>query len=134
MIEFYPEIRLVHIWAVTASGLLFAMRGAAVMLGAQWPRWDSVRALSYSIDTILLTAALMLMTIVQQYPFTDDWLTVKLTLLVVYIAFGTMALRRGAAPQRRLWYLGAAIATFAYIVGVALAHHPLGFFTDIFGA
>jgi uncharacterized membrane protein SirB2 len=134
MIEFYPEIRLVHIWAVTASGLLFATRGAALMLGAQWPRSMIVRSLSYTIDTTLLTAALMLMTIVQQYPITDDWLTVKLTLLVVYIALGVMALSRSTAPRRRLAYFGAALATYAYIIGVALAHNPLGFFTDIFGA
>lgn len=44
-----------------------------------WP----LRFLSYTIDTILLTAALMLMTIVAQYPFVDSWLTIKLNLVLL---------------------------------------------------
>src|SRR3546814_8288233 len=77
MIEFYPEVRLVHIWAVIASGTLFALRGLALNLGAAWPKAAPLRRLSYTIDTVLLIAALMLMTLVQQYPFVDAWLTVK---------------------------------------------------------
>src|SRR3546814_14263073 len=71
MIDFYPEIRLVHIWAVAASGSLFALRGLALNLGAAWPRAAPLRFLSYTIHTVLLTAALMLMTVVQQYPSVD---------------------------------------------------------------
>ena len=78
MEEFYPQIRAVHIWSVTASGLLFALRaGALNLLGAAWPRMLPVRLLSWTIDTTLLTAALILMTIVRQYPLVDSWLTVK---------------------------------------------------------
>ena len=133
MIEFYPEIKLVHIWAVIASGLLFSARGAGLLAGGQWPRSLVVRCLSYTIDTTLLTAALMLMTIVQQYPFVDGWLTVKLLLLIAYIAVGAVALGRHVSPGARRNYFGAALVIYAYIVGVALAHHPFGFLTDIFG-
>lgn len=42
-----------------------------------------MRILSWTIDTTLLSAALMLMTIVRQYPFVHGWLTVKVLLLVV---------------------------------------------------
>src|SRR3546814_17674509 len=77
MIEFYPEIRLVHIWAVAASGSLFALRGLALNLGAAWPRAAPLRFLSYTLDTVLLAAALMLLTVVPQYPFVAAWLTVK---------------------------------------------------------
>ena len=82
MEEFYLQIRTVHIWAVTASGLLFALRGGTFnLMGASWPKALPVRLLSWTIDTILLTAALMLMTVVRQYPFVDHWLTVKVVLL-----------------------------------------------------
>jgi uncharacterized membrane protein SirB2 len=128
----YPEIRLIHIWAVTASGLLFLIRGSALLLGVRWPRWTGLRFLSYTIDTTLLTAALMLTTIIQQYPFVDGWLTVKIALLIVYIALGIAALKRDQAPKTRLWCFVAALLVYAYIIGVALAHHPLGFFTDLF--
>src|SRR3546814_16476622 len=61
MIEFYPEVRLVHIWAVIASGTLFALRGLALNLGAAWPKAAPLRRLSYTIATVLLTAALILL-------------------------------------------------------------------------
>ena len=63
MIEFYPQIRSVHILAVCLSGGLFALRGLGVLAGMRWPQVAFVRYLSYSIDTVLLTAALMLVTI-----------------------------------------------------------------------
>jgi len=59
MPEFYPEIRWVHIAAVIASGSLFVLRGAGVLAGARWPMWAPLRHLSYTIDIILLIAALM---------------------------------------------------------------------------
>jgi hypothetical protein len=36
MIEFYPQIRLVHILAVSASGVLFLLRGLGLFIGPQW--------------------------------------------------------------------------------------------------
>ena len=83
MLEFYPQIKAVHIAAVMASGVLFLLRGAAVQLGATWAMAAPLRYLSYSIDTVLLTAALMLATILHQYPFVQGWLTAKVLLLVV---------------------------------------------------
>ena len=79
LMAFYPEIRWAHIAAVTASGSLFALRGLLVQ--ANRPRWAMaapVRYLSYSIDTVLLTAALMLVTILPGAMFANGWLTVKL--------------------------------------------------------
>ncbi len=91
MTELYPEVRLVHIVAVTASSCLFFVRGVAFIAGLRWAMARPIRRISYTIDTVLLTAALMLMTIVQQYPFVHAWLTVKVLLLIVYIALGFVA-------------------------------------------
>lgn len=56
MEEFYLQIRTVHIWAVTASGLLFALRGGAFnLLGASWPKALPVRLLSWTVDAVLLS-------------------------------------------------------------------------------
>ena len=132
MEEFYLQIRTVHIWAVTASGLLFALRGGTFnLMGASWPKALPVRLLSWTIDTILLTAALMLMTVVRQYPFVDHWLTVKVVLLVVYIGLGTLAF--GAARPRRagIGFWIAALVVFGFIVTVARAHDPLGLFAGM---
>lgn len=134
MEEFYPQIRTVHIWAVTASGLLFALRGGVFnLLGATWPKALPVRLLSWTIDTTLLTAALILMTIVQQYPFVDHWLTVKVLLLVVYIGLGTQAFAVARPRRVRVSFWIAALLVFGFIVTVARAHDPLGLFAGVGG-
>ena len=127
LIAFYPQIKWVHIAAVCASGSLFALRGALVQAGI--PRWAMtapVRYLSYTIDTILLTAALMLLTILPGAMFANGWLTAKLVLVVVYVGLGTFALKRGRTPRMRTTCFVAALLVFATIIGIALAHHPLG--------
>jgi uncharacterized membrane protein SirB2 len=128
MIEFYPEIRWVHVAAVLASGGLFALRGVAMLSGARWFMAAPLRYLSYTIDTVLLTAALMLATVLQQYPFVHAWLTVKVLLLLVYVVAGSYALKRGSTRAVRAWWLGAALLVYAFIVSVARAHDPRGAF------
>jgi uncharacterized membrane protein SirB2 len=128
LLEFYPDIRWVHICAVIASGSLFALRGAGVLAGARWPMWAPLRYLTYTVDTVLLTAALMLATILHQYPFVHAWLTVKVCLLVVYIVLGSLALKRARTRRARAIYYVAALGVFLFIVSVARAHHPLGIF------
>lgn len=132
MEEFYLQIRTVHIWAVTASGLLFALRGGAFNLrGASWPKALPVRLLSWTIDTTLLTAALMLMTVVRQYPFVDSWLTVKVVLLGVYIGLVTLAFAAARPRRTRIGFWIAALVVFGFIVTVARAHDPLGLFAGL---
>ena len=128
MIEFYPQIKLVHVAAVISSGLLFAMRGGAQIAGARWTLAAPLRWLSYFIDTVLLTAALMLVTVLQQYPFVRAWLTVKVLLLVLYVALGSLALKRGRSRGTRLACYLAALAVYLFIASVARAHDPRGIF------
>jgi uncharacterized membrane protein SirB2 len=126
MEEFYLEIRAIHIGAVTFSGLLMLLRGVAHnWLGANWVMAWPVKALSYTIDTVLLTAALMLTTIIRQYPFVDGWLTMKVLLLVIYIVLGYRALRGQRARARWASLIGAALV-YCFIISVARAHSPLG--------
>lgn len=133
METFYLEIRSVHITAVIASGLLFTARGALFnFVGAQWPMAAAVRYLSYTIDTVLLTAALMLMTIVRQYPLADAWLTMKVLLVLVYILLGWRALR-ASTRRGRIASLLAALVVYLFIITVARAHDPLGIFAGGIG-
>lgn len=128
MIEFYPQIKLVHVTAIICSGLLFALRGTAQLMGARWAMAAPLRFLSYFIDTTLLTAALMLVTLLHQYPFVHAWLTVKVLLLVVYVVLGSFALKRGQTRTVRLYCFLGALAVYLFIASVARAHHPLGVF------
>lgn len=126
MDAYYVELRILHIGAVIASGSLFALRASAVNLAdARWPMTRPVRILAYAVDTTLLAAAIMLTTIIQQYPLLHAWLTAKLVLLVLYILLGYAALR-GRTRAIRLICLAGALAAYGFIVTVARAHHPLG--------
>jgi uncharacterized membrane protein SirB2 len=128
MIEFYPQIKWVHVAAVICSGLLFALRGGARIAGARWTMAAPLRFLSYGVDTVLLTAALMLATVLRQYPFVHAWLTVKVLLLVAYIVLGSFALKRARSPAVRLYCYLAALAVYLFIASVARLHDPRGIF------
>jgi uncharacterized membrane protein SirB2 len=131
MIEFYPQIKFAHVLCVILSGSLFALRGMMMLAGSRLANHPATRYLSYAIDTTLLTAALMLITILHQYPFVQAWLTVKVLLLVLYIVLGVFALRRGRTRRIRAICYVAALVVFASIIGVALAHNPLGWLTMV---
>ena len=128
MAEYYLQIKWLHIAAVIVSGCVFVLRGIAVQAGARWAMSAPLRYLSYTVDTVLLVAAVMLVMIVHQYPFVNSWLTVKVCMLVVYVGLGTFALKRGRTQHVRLVCFVAALAVYAFIISVAIAHHPLGIF------
>ena len=129
MIEFYPQIKLVHVAAVLLSGGLFMLRGLAVLGGARWGMVAPVRFISYGIDVVLLSAALMLLAILPSAMFANGWLWVKLSLLIAYIALGSFALKRGRTPRTRLTCFVAALVIFIAMFTIARSHHPLGAIT-----
>lgn len=87
-----------------------------------------VKVAPHLIDTVLLVSALLLAMLIQQYPGVHDWLTVKVMALVVYILLGMVALRRGPTRSIRAGAFVLALATFGFIVSVAIYHHPAGLF------
>ena len=127
MIELYPEIRQIHIWAAIASGSLLLLRGLPLLAGRNWGGVAALRYLGYTIDGTLLTVALMLTTIIRQYPFVHGWLTVKALLVVVYIVLGVVAFLPRLSNRTRIASWLAALGVFACIYSVARSHHPLGF-------
>lgn len=126
MIEFYPQIKLVHVAAVLLSGGLFLLRGLAVQAGLRWSMAAPVRFLSYGIDIVLLSAALMLVAVLPSAVFANGWLWAKLGLLVVYVGLGTFALKRGRTPGVRLGCFIAALFVYGGMYTIARAHDPLG--------
>lgn len=126
MIELYLPLRAVHITCAILTITLFALRGLLMLADSRLQSNPVLRWTPVAVDTVLLTSALMLTTIVRQYPFTTPWLTVKVVLLAIYIALGTVALRRGRTKNVRLAAFIGAVATVGFLVTVARAHHPLG--------
>jgi uncharacterized membrane protein SirB2 len=128
MSEFYLPLRHLHIACAILSISLFVLRGALMLAESPWQRNLAMRYLPHAVDTVLLTSALMLTTIVHQYPFANGWLTAKVVLLTAYIVLGSIALKRGRTRRVRVAALAAALLAVAFLVSVARAHHPLGLF------
>jgi uncharacterized membrane protein SirB2 len=127
MLEYYPQVKLVHVAAVIASGSLLLLRGLLVRAGRRGLALaPPLRYLSYTIDTTLLTAALMLVGILPLASFGNGWLLIKLLLLPVYVCLGWLALRQDGSPGAGAGYLGGAMLVYALMLAIARAHDPLG--------
>jgi len=126
MIEFYAQIKLVHVAAALTSGGLFLLRGLAVQGGSPWAMVKPLRYLSYGIDIVLLSAALMLVAILPSAVFANGWLWAKLGLLVFYVVLGSFALKRGRTRRVRLACYVTALLAFAATYSIARTHDPLG--------
>ena len=125
--EHYLAIRHLHVASVVLSGCVFLLRGLLIQAGRKTLALAApVRYASYTIDTVLLASALLLVAILPWAMFANGWLATKLVLVVVYVVLGTYALKRGRTRRvRAICYL-AALATFIIIIGIAIAHQPLG--------
>ena len=127
MMAWYGDIKAVHVAAVLISGVLFLARGVMVQSGhASIAMSGGLRYASYGVDTVLLTAGLMLATLLPGALFANHWLALKLALLVVYIVLGSLALKRARSSRARTAAFVAALLVYVTIIGIARAHHPLG--------
>jgi uncharacterized membrane protein SirB2 len=132
MAAYYLQLRWLHIACAILSISLFTVRGALMMAGSPKVHAAVLRYSSYTIDTTLLMVALVLTTVIHQYPFATGWLTMKLCLLVAYVVLGSIALKRGSTLRVRTFAYVAALVTVMFLVSVARAHHPLGIFAPMF--
>ena len=131
MAAWFLQILWIHIGCVIASGSLFFTRGCMMLAGLPVANRAALRPISVVIDSLLLAAAIVLTTIIHQYPFVQAWLTVKVILLVVYIVLGVFALRRGRTRAIRAACFAAAMLVFLFIVTVARTQNPLGVFANL---
>ncbi len=124
----YLLLKHLHVTCVVISIMGFFLRGIWMLRDS--PLLDRlwVRVVPHVNDTLLLAAAIGLSIVQQQYPFVHGWVTAKVLGLLGYIGFGLFALRRGRSKVVRAGFWLAALASFAYIVSVALTKNPAGFF------
>lgn len=101
---------------------LFALRSSLQLAGVDWRRWKLLRIAPHLVDTVLLAAAIWLALLLQQYPFSANWITAKLLALVAYVLLGRQALRPGLPLGRAAAFFTAALLAVAYIVAVAITH------------
>lgn len=124
----YATLKLIHQGAILLSLAGFFARGLGVLAGAGWVGSRPAKTLPHLIDTVLLASALGLAFMLRLNPAATPWLLAKLVALVVYIVLGALALRPRLSRASRIVAFAAALATFGYIVSVAITKRPAGFF------
>lgn len=126
--QYYLLLKTIHVGSVCASGALFVLRSGWMLAESQQLQRRWVKILPHVVDTVLLASAIALTMIIHQYPFVQSWLTAKVLALVAYIVLGSIGLKYGRSKRVRITACCAALAVFGYIVTVALAHNPRGWF------
>jgi uncharacterized membrane protein SirB2 len=121
----YHTVKNLHVGAAAVSISLFIVRIGWMMGSPQRLQHRWVKVAPHVIDTILLVSALWLAWQLGA-DGTRGWLTAKIVALLLYIMLATIALKRGKTRRVRIAAAAAALATFGYIVSVALTKSPLG--------
>lgn len=122
----YLALKHFHITCVVLSGFGFVLRGWWSLSGSPLLRARPARVLPHLVDSCLLGSAVVLAWMAAQYPFVHAWLTAKVLGLLVYIGLGGVALRPTRPRSLRAAALLGAVATFSWIVSVAVSKNPLG--------
>ena len=121
----HDPLKALHVACATLSLALFLLRGFLSFRAQRGIPSLWLRIVPHVVDTVFLGSGIALAVRIRQYPFTDDWLTAKVFGLIAYIVLGTLALKHGRTRGQRAAAFAAALAVFAYIVGVARARSPL---------
>jgi len=121
----YQAVKHIHLTCIALSFSGFLLRAYWMMTDSPLLRARLTRILPHVIDTLLLASAVYL---VIQLGGVPAWVWAKVGGLLVYIAFGMVALKAGRPLGIRVVALVAAVLTFSWIVSVAITKTPAGFF------
>lgn len=123
----FTALKSVHVITVIVTLTGFMLRGWWMLTDSQLLEARWTRILPHVNDTVLLLSALGAAAALGQYPFVHAWLTAKVAGLLCYIGFGAVALTYGRSRRSRSIAFVAALASFAYVVAVAITKNPLPF-------
>jgi len=124
MNDIYSLIKIIHVSTVGFTGFYFLIRGFAQFNHYQWFRKRWARKVSQYNDTVLLFSGIGMAAMIGQYPFVNSWLTVKLSLLLVYIILGMLAFHWLRSRKHKMIAWLAALLVYSYIIGIALNKNP----------
>ena len=129
----YETLKLVHVGSaiLTISG--FILRSYWMLAGSSKLQLNAVRILPHIVDTVFLLSGIALIVTLNLPVLSQNWLLMKFVALVAYIVLGAIALGRGKTMQSRTTSFVLALATFAYIAGVALSKSTASWFVILLG-
>lgn len=113
--EYYLEVKQLHMFCAYLSASMFIVRLLLDMTGKPGWRLSPVRHLPHINDTLLLTLAFTLLAIGPWQPFAHQWLGFKILLLCGYIVFGIGALKQNLRLSLRA---GCALLALVQLGGI----------------
>jgi uncharacterized membrane protein SirB2 len=123
----YYTIKNLHVLLVVLSISGFLLRGVWMLSDSTLLRHRITRTVPHVVDSALLASAIAMAVMISQYPFVSGWITAKVLGLIAYIVLGVIALRLGPTWGVRVAALVGALATYAWIVSVAITKNSTGF-------
>ena len=129
----YLTLKLFHIIFAAVTFLGFAARGYWMIVASDLLDHRVTRIAPHIIDTLFLASGIGMLLAISLNPLAQPWLLAKFGGLILYVLLGTVAIKRGSNRNIRIRAFIAALATFAYIVGVGLTRSTMSwiaFLTD----
>ena len=120
-------MKSIHMLLALSSIGLFVYRGWYLILLEKNLPYPWLRVVPHVNDTVLLGLGVALLWRSEVIAWSDTWLLTKLTLLLLYIVLGMVAMKWAKVRSTRLLAWVAAIALFAYMLAIALSKKALVF-------
>lgn len=121
-------LKYIHIVSVAVSFALFFVRGLWII--RSYPhieeRWT--RILPHVVDTVLLISAVWMLMSLPGKGWPGDWLTLKLLLIVLYVALAQYVFRAARGTVIRILLWAVALLAFLFVTTVAVLKDPRGIF------
>ncbi len=121
----YLILKISHMAFAAVAIAGFLLRGYWVLSGSPLRSNRATKIVPHIVDALFLATGIWLAVILNLNVPQHAWLLAKFMGLLGYIGFGMVAFRFGKTQEMRLVAFVAAVASFAYIVGAALAKSPL---------
>jgi len=116
----YMIVKHSHLTLMLLSVSFLIIRVLASTQNAQWLQQKWAKIAPHIIDTLLLISAVILMTLISQYPIADNWISAKVVALIAYIGLGTMAFKGNKSALTKIFFLLLALTVIGYMIAVAV--------------
>jgi uncharacterized membrane protein SirB2 len=121
----YLIIKNIHMVFATLTIIGFLLRGYWRISGSSFYKSRAMKVLPHTVDALFLATGVWLIVMLNLNPMQHPWLLAKFVALFAYVGLGMIAFRFGRSPEIRLIAFVGAVASFAFVVGAAMAKSPL---------
>ena len=121
----YLIIKNIHMAFATLTIIGFLLRGYWRISDSNLIQNRAMKIVPHAIDAMFLATGIGLLMMLNLNPMQHPWLLAKFVALFAYVGLGMVAFRFGRTQEIRLMAYVGALASFAFVVGTAIAKSPL---------